>query len=263
MKGKSIAWLGLNAGFLVLLAGCALEAAGSGQGGAVADEADGGAEDKVSGTLLRVVGNPPRRTLNLCEGDCDGDGNCARGLVCFQRREGQPVPACSGTPHEDDDYCVPAGGGGGGSGGSSPPSKGTRINAIGQLQVLNGGWEGIACNRAGDEPTIGGSRSWKLDTDRRLTDQSSRLQLYCQEGSEGAACTCRDRGEAFHGGQNSGTGPVHDNLLEGSGQPIYPDADSGYTDLCLRVRGGTLVQVANGGKKSNCSLFKLAGWRRL
>jgi hypothetical protein len=50
--------------------------------------------------------------LNLCQGDCDSDYQCAEGLECFQRDDGGAnPPGCTGTPKEDWDYCVAAEGG--------------------------------------------------------------------------------------------------------------------------------------------------------
>jgi hypothetical protein len=43
--------------------------------------------------------------LQLCEGDCDNDGDCADGLKCFQRTGLTPVPGCSGSGKIDYDYC--------------------------------------------------------------------------------------------------------------------------------------------------------------
>lgn len=59
---------------------------------------------------LALKGNDgsPRSAFPLgeCEGDCDIDADCAEDLVCFQRNRGDPVPACSGTPVSNWDYCV-------------------------------------------------------------------------------------------------------------------------------------------------------------
>ena len=45
----------------------------------------------------------------LCQGDCDKDSDCARGLKCFQRSGKTNVPGCSGTGTKDwVDYCVAA-----------------------------------------------------------------------------------------------------------------------------------------------------------
>ena len=45
--------------------------------------------------------------LQLCQGDCDDDDDCAEGLECFQRGTGGPQPTgCIGTPTIDNDYCV-------------------------------------------------------------------------------------------------------------------------------------------------------------
>jgi len=46
--------------------------------------------------------------LNQCQGDCDGDSNCATGLKCFQRSGRQAVPGCKagGTGDVNTyDYC--------------------------------------------------------------------------------------------------------------------------------------------------------------
>lgn len=41
-----------------------------------------------------------------CQGDCDGDEDCAAGLMCKQRDNGEPVPGCSGgLSWPQMDYC--------------------------------------------------------------------------------------------------------------------------------------------------------------
>ena len=42
----------------------------------------------------------------LCEGDCDSDKDCERGLSCFQRDGTTPVPGCKGTGKYNWDYCT-------------------------------------------------------------------------------------------------------------------------------------------------------------
>mmetsp|Transcript_17971 Transcript_17971/g.40829 ORF Transcript_17971/g.40829 Transcript_17971/m.40829 type:complete len:660 (-) Transcript_17971:143-2122(-) len=59
---------------------------------------------------LKFVGNPAASLpLGPCEGDCDGDRDCAPGLVCFEReRDSDPFPpGCArGTvPQDRTDYC--------------------------------------------------------------------------------------------------------------------------------------------------------------
>ena len=44
--------------------------------------------------------------LQVCEGDCDDDSDCASGLKCFQRNGLSPVPGCSGSGTFDQDYCI-------------------------------------------------------------------------------------------------------------------------------------------------------------
>jgi hypothetical protein len=61
--------------------------------------------------ILRDYGGTPpvdKFPLQLCEGDCDNDGHCAEGLICFQRDENQAVPGCIGgdTDIERTDYCI-------------------------------------------------------------------------------------------------------------------------------------------------------------
>jgi len=45
--------------------------------------------------------------LQLCEGDCDTNDDCAYGLKCMQRGKHDPVPVCSGVLGSRTDYCVP------------------------------------------------------------------------------------------------------------------------------------------------------------
>jgi len=46
-------------------------------------------------------------TLQLCEGDCDDNNDCAEGLICFKRNGLRNVPpGCTGTPQNHWDYCV-------------------------------------------------------------------------------------------------------------------------------------------------------------
>jgi hypothetical protein len=42
----------------------------------------------------------------LCEGDCDRDSDCKKGLRCFLREGLEPVPGCSGDGHGAWDYCI-------------------------------------------------------------------------------------------------------------------------------------------------------------
>ena len=48
--------------------------------------------------------------LNVCEGDCDKDSQCAGDLVCFQRDANEEVPGCTGAVGESDkssaDICI-------------------------------------------------------------------------------------------------------------------------------------------------------------
>ena len=45
--------------------------------------------------------------IGLCHGDCDNDSQCAAGLKCLQRTDGDraKLPGCKGQAHKDYDYC--------------------------------------------------------------------------------------------------------------------------------------------------------------
>ncbi|KAL3909150.1 MAG: hypothetical protein SGILL_008201 [Bacillariaceae sp.] len=78
-----------------------------------------GGEPSVSPTYFpRPVGPPkevwnrgwePAFQLGECEGDCDDDGDCLPGLICFEREAARvAVPGCAGGETDDSltDYCV-------------------------------------------------------------------------------------------------------------------------------------------------------------
>jgi len=45
--------------------------------------------------------------LELCQGDCNNDDECAEGLECFQRSaEGGTPPGCTGNANTNWDYCI-------------------------------------------------------------------------------------------------------------------------------------------------------------
>ena len=51
------------------------------------------------------------RPLELCQGDCSSNDDCAPDLVCFKRNNGyfpDEVPGCDGTAQGTADYCVEA-----------------------------------------------------------------------------------------------------------------------------------------------------------
>ena len=52
-------------------------------------------------------GDKARNPLQLCEGDCDNDAECAGHLICHQTSSGDTrVPGCWGLPVPEMDYCV-------------------------------------------------------------------------------------------------------------------------------------------------------------
>merc|ERR1711957_426840 len=47
------------------------------------------------------------RNLGRCQGDCDHNSDCNKGLICSQRSGYSKIPGCSGKGKKDWDYCVP------------------------------------------------------------------------------------------------------------------------------------------------------------
>lgn len=74
-------------------------------------EPSAAADSPTAGLVeLDYVGNngePPEAfPLQVCQGDCDDDDECAEGLVCFEREtENDAVPGCFGLP-ANGDYCI-------------------------------------------------------------------------------------------------------------------------------------------------------------
>ncbi|MDA7838788.1 BspA family leucine-rich repeat surface protein [bacterium] len=44
--------------------------------------------------------------VQVCEGECNSDNDCAGGLVCFIRRANEPVPGCSGSISRSTNVCI-------------------------------------------------------------------------------------------------------------------------------------------------------------
>ena len=57
------------------------------------------------GTPLGGTNDNKAKNLEACIGECDNDGQCKEGLMCFQRTGFTPVPGCSGEGKKDWDYC--------------------------------------------------------------------------------------------------------------------------------------------------------------
>ena len=53
------------------------------------------AETKLSGSNLGT--NTVEGSLQACIGECDKDVDCATGLLCFQRSNGEDIPGCTGN----------------------------------------------------------------------------------------------------------------------------------------------------------------------
>lgn len=50
--------------------------------------------------------DPEATNLQACTGECDSDRQCAQGLVCFQRDDGETIPGCLNNGEPGDlDYC--------------------------------------------------------------------------------------------------------------------------------------------------------------
>jgi hypothetical protein len=58
---------------------------------------------------LKIVGDEWGHgfPLNNCEGDCDSDSDCKKGLKCFHRHNLEPVPGCKGdkSSYSGKDFC--------------------------------------------------------------------------------------------------------------------------------------------------------------
>ena len=58
--------------------------------------------------LIELSGGNSGSATNLqaCTGECDADSQCASGLKCFQRSDGETIPGCKGNGNGKDwDYC--------------------------------------------------------------------------------------------------------------------------------------------------------------
>lgn len=69
------------------------------------------AEDTSEFPLLFVYEeNPPafeNLPLQMCQGDCDSDSDCAEGLLCYTRPQNQiTIPGCSGVTVTRTDFCI-------------------------------------------------------------------------------------------------------------------------------------------------------------
>ena len=61
---------------------------------------------RPSDSYLIYKGNG-KTNLDLCEGDCDRNADCATGFYCFKRRKFESVPGCEGSGARGKDYCIP------------------------------------------------------------------------------------------------------------------------------------------------------------
>ena len=55
---------------------------------------------------LTGFGADPTQPLGKCVGDCDDDGECGAGLICFKRDGFTAVPGCAGAGVPGRDYCA-------------------------------------------------------------------------------------------------------------------------------------------------------------
>jgi len=62
--------------------------------------------DPAGSIALSGDNNNNANNLGACRGECDNDSQCASGLKCFQRQEGETIPGCSGPgAGKKWDYC--------------------------------------------------------------------------------------------------------------------------------------------------------------
>ena len=97
-------------------------------------------------TYLVNVGGDPGYALAECEGDCDGDLECAGDLVCFHNLIGETnvPPGCQGPASEGYDYCYDAS-----SSGKAAPS------------IVDGIWENMERLNEHKETSGNGDMQWK------------------------------------------------------------------------------------------------------
>ena len=58
--------------------------------------------------LIDYGDTPPEnfKPLRFCEGDCDTDDDCGKGMICKQRNPGDDIPGCEGDMSSASDFCV-------------------------------------------------------------------------------------------------------------------------------------------------------------
>ena len=62
--------------------------------------------DPVGRIELSGTNDDNAKNLQACIGECDNDGQCAMGLKCFQRSNGETIPGCKGAGGGKTwDYC--------------------------------------------------------------------------------------------------------------------------------------------------------------
>lgn len=163
--------------------------------------------------------------LGVCAGDCDSDADCAAGLYCHQRNDGQPGPAgCLGEPLQAYDYCTlgvaPEAGSGDRQQAFTLPSSGVGLirwtaNPHKCLDVSGGGnWNGNTiqlwdCYEEHPnmmfEVTEGGSIRW-AGTDKCLDVSAGGLQ----PGTDIQIWDCYDLhpNQRFEAGSCAGSAPA-------------------------------------------------------
>jgi len=67
--------------------------------------ADNKQVDQQQATTLVDIARSGVSDLQKCEGDCDGDDDCAGSLECLRRSGSESVPGCEGTGTDGWDYC--------------------------------------------------------------------------------------------------------------------------------------------------------------
>merc|ERR1712166_1419429 len=70
---------------------------------------NGGGHKVIKATKKNVLygDDVSGRNLGKCQGDCDHNSDCNKGLICSQRSGYSKIPGCSGKGKKDWDYCVP------------------------------------------------------------------------------------------------------------------------------------------------------------
>jgi len=188
------------------------------------------------GNVLGGKNDGRATNLQACWGECDADAQCAKGLKCFQRSKGEPIPGCTGKGGGKDwDYCY-------------HPQLGGQHDI-----VLSGGNDG-------------GAKNLKACTGECDADSQCAFGLKCFQRSKGEkipGCTGNGGGKDWDycynpslGGKTNNKGGSHDIVLSGgnNGKAKNLKACTGECDADSQcTKGLKCFQRSHGEKIPGCT----------